>query len=191
MRWYAQWCRRRAAQQLAADLPGALQLMAQALRAGMNMLQALQLVATQTHGVMAMLCAEITQAVATGRSLSQELQRVAAEWPNPDLQLMTLTTVALGESGGNLAQALTRLGAGMHQRRQLQRRVRVYATQGMVSAAVITALPLLLCGVMALGMPRLVAPLWQTPLGWAVLALALLLQTLGLLWMRRIMRIAV
>lgn len=182
---YRQW---RAQRRLADELPAMVALLVQGLRAGMNLLQALQLAADQPSRVTAPLCAGTVHATTTGRPLTQELLAVAAEWQNPDLQTLALMTAALYDSGGNLAKSFERLGEFIRRREQLRRKVALYATQGIVSAVVIAVLPLLLSGLMALIVPRLIAPLWQTLVGWGFVSVALGLQLCGLFWMRRILR---
>jgi len=95
------------------------------------------------------------------------------------------------QTGGNLADTLERIAATLRARAQLQGRVQALTAQGRMQAWVLAALPPLLLLALDRLEPDIMATLWHTPLGWGVLATVVVLEVLGVVWIRRIVRIDV
>ena len=105
---------------------------------------------------------------------------------------MALLVAALrvaSQTGGNLAEALESIAETLRARLQLQARIRALTAQGRLQAWIVGFLPLFLALVLDRLEPESMALLWHTPLGWAVLAVVLVLETAGVLMIRRIVNI--
>ena len=106
------------------------------------------------------------------------------------LLLASLLNVAAG-SGGNLAGTLENVAQTLRERLHLQGRIRALTAQGRLQAWIMACLPVALGIALALLNPAAMAPLWQTPAGWAVLAAMVALETVGIVLIRRIVAITV
>jgi tight adherence protein B len=106
---------------------------------------------------------------------------------------MVFTTSVLiqKESGGNLAELLDGLAAVVRDRFRFQRKVRTLSAQGRMAAWILSLLPFVLAGVLSLVSPNFLPMLTQDPVGRQLVVVAFVMVVIGILWMRRIVRIDV
>jgi tight adherence protein B len=95
------------------------------------------------------------------------------------------------EVGGNLAEILDNVANTLRERATLRRQVRVLTTEGRLSAWVLGVMPFVIALYMYAVNKDYVSLLVTTTVGWILLIGALGLLTLGLLWMRKIVKIDV
>jgi tight adherence protein B len=185
----AAWQRRRALARRDAQLPEALERMASALRAGRSVGGALRDVAGATPPPLGRELGRAAAALDHGADLERALDAWSSEaMPSPDVAL-AVTAVGLGgDAGGEVARALDRVAATLRERRELRSEVRALATQARASAGVLTVAPLLFALVVSTIEPGIVDFLLTTPVGLACLAVGLVLDGLGAVWMARIVR---
>lgn len=173
------------------QLPGFLLSLAGALRAGAGLQGALQSIASQSAAPLgqefSMLLREQRMGVPLETALGNLQQRMPVEGM---LLLGSLLNVAAG-SGGNLAGTLENVAQTLRERLHLQGRIRALTAQGRLQAWIMACLPVALGIALALLNPAAMAPLWQTPAGWAVLAAMAMLETVGIIMIRRIVAITV
>jgi tight adherence protein B len=81
------------------------------------------------------------------------------------------------------------LSAIIRQRFTLQRQVRVLTAEGRLSMYVLTGLPFGVATFVFLSNPEYVMLLFTHPMGNIMIGVALVLQVVGFLWMRRIVNI--
>ena len=93
------------------------------------------------------------------------------------------------QTGGNLAEALESIAQTLRAQLQLQAKLRALTSQGRLQAWIVGALPLLLLAVLDRLEPEIMRLLWHTPMGWGVLAIIAVLETAGVVLIRRIIRI--
>jgi len=111
----------------------------------------------------------------------------------PSVTVMVFTTSVLiqKESGGNLAELLDGLAAVVRDRFRFQRKVRTLSAQGRMAAWILSLLPFVLAGVLTLVSPNFLPMLTQDPVGRQMVAASFFMIVVGILWMRRIVRIDV
>ena len=71
----------------------------------------------------------------------------------------------------------------------LRRQLRVYTAQGRMTGYALTALPVVVGCIIFLIQPDYLSVLFQTLFGWALVGVALLLQAIGGLWIKKIVSI--
>jgi tight adherence protein B len=95
------------------------------------------------------------------------------------------------EVGGNLAEVLTTVAATMRDRERVRRQVNVLSAEGRLSALILGGLPPLFALYLLLVRPTYIKPLFTDPLGIAMLVLVGLLFTVGVFWLRKVVRVEV
>jgi tight adherence protein B len=95
------------------------------------------------------------------------------------------------ETGGNLAETLDRITTVIRARFRFQRRVRSLSAEGRLSAWILLTLPVVLFAVLWFTTPGYLTTLVDNPRGPMLIALAGMLGGVGILWIRRIIRIDV
>jgi tight adherence protein B len=126
-----------------------------------------------------------------GISLPQALLNLAARVPSTDLRYFVIAVLIQRETGGNLTELLDNLSRLIRQRFKLLEKVRVLAAEGKLSAWIVGLLPFVVAGIINLNNPKFMQVLWTDPLGIKMVWAALIMMLLGILWMRKMIRIHV
>jgi len=95
------------------------------------------------------------------------------------------------DSGGNLTEVLANLSRLIRERLKLLARMRVLSSEGRLSAWILGLMPFALAGVMNIFNPEFMAPLWTDPIGVGIIKNMLVLMGIGVLILRKIIRIRV
>jgi tight adherence protein B len=106
---------------------------------------------------------------------------------------MALVTSVLvqKETGGNLAEILGQISAVVRGRFRLERKIRTLSAEGRMSTWILALVPIVLFGVISLTTPDYLPTLTQDPLGQKLLIVGSVMGVLGILWIRKIIRIDV
>ena len=106
-----------------------------------------------------------------------------------DVRIFAIAVLIQREVGGNLAEILENLAETIRRRFYLRRQLRVYTAQGRMTGYVLASLPIFVGFVMFLIQPDYVLLLFQSLPGKVMVGMAVVLQLLGGLWIRRIVQI--
>ena len=108
-----------------------------------------------------------------------------------DVQIMVTSINILRQSGGNLTETFDTIAHTIRERKKVQGRIRSMTAQGVSQGFIIVCMPFVLAGVLYMMDPELIRRLWTTWIGLVMILFMLLLQTLGALMIRKIVRIEV
>lgn len=173
------------------QLPDAILMMAGALRAGSSLPMAFSNVAQQQSPPLSQEFDLVLREQRLGVSLDDALQHMNERIPSLDFGLV-VSAIRIGrEVGGNLAETLERLAATLRQKAAMEGKIRALTSQGKLQGIVVGALPLVLMLILFQMEPEAMAPLLHTPMGWAVIAVIVTLEIMGILMIRRIVNIDV
>ncbi len=181
--------RRRRARRFEQQLPMALLMLASALRAGVALPTGLRHMVEQGSAPLAQEFGLMLREQRLGVPWDQALENLNTRMAADSTALVVAAMRIAAQTGGNLAEALESIAQTVRARLQLQAKLRALTSQGRMQAWIVGALPLLLLVVLDRLEPEIMGLLWRTPLGWAVLAVVAVLETAGVLLIRRIVRI--
>ncbi len=173
------------------QLPEALDIMSRALRAGHPFTETLNLVAEEMDSPIAYEFGRTFSDINYGVSIKQGflslLERI------PSMSLMTVITAVLiqRETGGNMAEILDKISAVVRSRFRFQRKVRTLSAEGRLSAWILTLVPFVLAAVIMLLNPDYLPMLTKDPLGRDLIVTAFVMISVGILWIRKLIRIDV
>ena len=185
------WLRQRRFEQLEMQLPDAIDVIRRALRAGHPFGAAVKLVADDLEQPIArefeLTFADINYGNDARRALLGLLARV------PSVTMMSFVTAVLvqRETGGNLAEILEQISKVVRGRFKFQRKVRTLSAEGRMSAWVLALVPLVLFGVISVTQPTYLPVLVHNPIGQKLIFGAIGLGFVGMLWIRKLLRIEV
>ncbi|HEY5471876.1 MAG TPA: type II secretion system F family protein, partial [Candidatus Limnocylindrales bacterium] len=91
--------------------------------------------------------------------------------------------------GGNLADVLDGVARTIRDRNQLHRQVASLASEGKLSAIILMALPFAVTAFLTIGNPGYLNRLFTTTIGWAIVVVAIIMLTIGGLWLRATVKI--
>ncbi|HLT00962.1 MAG TPA: type II secretion system F family protein [Geminicoccaceae bacterium] len=183
--------RRRRLGRIEEMLPEAVDLIARALRAGHAFPAALEMVGNEMVGPIATEFRITSEEVNFGVPMDDAFQNLAVRVPSDDLRFFVIAVLLQRETGGNLAEVLGNISNLIRSRFQLMGKVRVLATEGKLSAWVLTALPLGAALMMNLIAPDFMSTLWTDPVGLAMIYACMLSAGVAIFWMWRIVKIRV
>lgn len=177
--------------QIGQNLPDALNSIANALRSGFSLLQSLEATAKQTPGALGQEFERTLSEARVGVPIDEALQNMSRRAHSPDLELVVTAIQIQRQVGGNLAEVLDRIQSTIRDRVRLQGEVRALTAQGRLSSFIVGLMPVGLLGIMLALSPTFVTPLFTTPTGHLLLILATILEVMGFVFLRRIVRIEV
>ncbi len=173
------------------QLPDALDVVKRALKAGHPFSQALKLVAEDMEDPVAREFDLVFSEVNYGGDMRSALLGLMERVPSVSVVAMVTAVLVQKETGGNLAETFERITAVIRGRFKLYRRVRTLSAEGRLSAWILALVPLVLVVVISLTTPDYLPTLFKDPMGKNLVAAAVVFGILGILWIRRIIRIQV
>jgi tight adherence protein B len=178
-------------QKIEEQLPEAVDMMKRALRAGHPFSGSIKLVSEELAEPLgkefATTFADMNYGNDVRRAMLGLLQRV------PSVPVMALVTSVLvqKETGGNLAEILGQISSVVRGRFRLERKIRTLSAEGRLSAWILALVPLVLFAVISITTPDYLPALTEDPLGQKLIIAGGVLGVVGLLWIRKIIRIDV
>lgn len=178
-------------QKIEAQLPEAADFLARALRAGHSFSNVLQMVGDELNEPISGEFKMAHEEINYGVPMNEALQNLAARIPLTDLRYLVIAVLVQRESGGNLAEVLLSIARIIRARLKLLGQVRVLSAEGRMSAWVLGLMPVVMIGVMSLVNPQYISLLWTDPTGIRLLWYAAGMVALGVVWMRKVIRIRI
>ena len=176
---------------MAEQLADVLSILASSLRAGHGFLQSLDQVASEISEPSASEFHRVVSEIRLGRPIDEAMIAMADRIGSEDMRWAVMAVNVQREVGGNLAEVLDIVAKTVRERAYIHRQVRVLSAEGRISIAILAALPFGLFFYLALVNPEYVAPLFKDPMGQIMLLAGGTLMGLGILVMKRIVRIDV
>lgn len=188
------YVRRKRQQRLAKlgeQLPDAIDLMGRALRAGHAFQTALNMVGEEMAEPVGKEFRILFDEINYGITLQDAMMNLLERVPSDDLKYMAVAVLIQRETGGNLAELLDNISSIIRARMKLMGEIRTLSAEGRMSAWILGVLPFAVGLVINLVNPEFLDPLWHDPMGIKMVYAALVMMVLGVLWMRKIIRIRV
>lgn len=173
------------------QLLDALSFMSNGLRSGLSLVQCLEMVVDELSDPISGEIGLVLQEQRIGVPFEEALLNLEKRIGTEDVQILVTSINILRQSGGNLTETFETIGYTIRERKKVEGKIRSLTAQGLAQAVIITIMPFALAFILWTFDHELVARLWSTWLGWVLIAAMLLLQTIGALIMRRIIRIRV
>ncbi|NLG28830.1 MAG: hypothetical protein GX557_13030 [Chloroflexi bacterium] len=173
------------------QLPDVLMLLVGGLRAGYGLNQAMQIVVEQLPAPASKEFGRVVNAVSLGMPITKALEELAERIQVDDLGLIVTAISVQHQVGGNLAETLDTIGETIRDRIRIQGEIAALTAEEQLSAIVLGGLPTVVALVLFLIQPNYMRPLFEP--GWQRLlpVVAVVLQVLGFVVIRKIIAIEV
>lgn len=168
------------------QLPDAIDLMVSILRSGHSLPQAVKSVADDLPAPCGTEFALIMHRMSLGQSLPTALLSTVERLQSFEIDLIRRATAIQLEVGGSLADLLEKTNSTLRQRLKLKRQVKVLTAQSRLTGIIVGLMPFIIAAAFSLFNPNYLQPLLTTNLGKGLLALALMMQVIGFLVMRKL-----
>jgi len=172
-----------------AQLADAIDIMIGAVRAGAGPVEALDAATRATGSPLRPELEEVVGRFKLGDDVRDVMEELARRVPLEGFRLFALTLAVNWDAGGNIAPALATTARTIRDRIDLGRRVRAQAAEGQLSAIGIVAIAYALAYIFWQADPERTEAFARSPGGIRAIALVVFLQTLGLGWVWRIVRV--
>lgn len=185
------WLKARRLARFESQLPDALMMLAGALRAGASLRTAIEGMVREQAAPLSQEFDLMLREQRVGLDFDTSLNHMAQRLPLTDFQLVVAALRISREVGGNLAETLAALAETLRRKQMMEGKIKALTAQGKMQGVIMAALPVAIAGVLFWIEPEIMSTLFTTRLGWGVLAAAFIMELLGYLMIRKILRIDV
>ena len=185
--------RRRSARQkrFEEQFPEALDLLARAIRAGHAFQTALGMVADELAEPVGPEFKKTFDQQNFGLPLRDALNEMADRVGILDVRFFVTAVLIQRDTGGNLSEILDNLAHVVRERFKIKRQIRVHTAHGRFTGYVLLALPAALAIALTFINPEHMNLLFREKMGQTMLMGALVMQTVGFVWIRHVIKIEV
>ena len=173
----------------AEQLPDALHLMGGSLRSGFGLLQAIDVIAAESPSPTAEEFQRVKVEVHLGRDMDEALHAMAKRVGSEDFEWVSEGIQIHREVGGDIAEIIDSVTATIRSRNQIRRRIRSLSAEGRISAIVLVVLPIALFVIISLVNPAYIGELTTSSLGRTLIMGAVVGMVVGIVWIKRIIRL--
>lgn len=172
-------------------IPEFCDLISASLQSGSSLRTAIARAEQAMEGPMRIELHQVLRDIRLGHTTEQAFAFWAQRSQMPVVHDLAFCVRLSAQTGGNLAEALMRLGESFRQQIALQAKAAALTAQGRLQALIMLAMPPLLFLATSALDPFVSEFFFQTPLGLSLVALMGALELVGALWVRRIVRFEV
>jgi len=173
------------------QLPEAIELLTRAIRAGHPLSSGLRMVAEEGPPVVAEEFRQTFEEQRFGLPFSDALMGMVDRVDLVDVRIFVIAVLVQREVGGNLAEILENLAHTIRGRFYIRRQLRVYTAQGRLTGWILALLPPLVVVAAFLIQPDYIMTLFTNFFGVFLVIIAVVLQVVGVLWIRKIVNIEI
>ncbi|HJP92074.1 MAG TPA: type II secretion system F family protein [Pyrinomonadaceae bacterium] len=185
------WKRKKRFDQFLEHLPDALDLMSRALSAGHAFSEALHMISMEMPDPIATEFRKAYEEQNLGLSVKLALENLTQRIPLLDLKLCVTAILIQRETGGNLAEILEKVAYTIRERFRIMGDLKTLTTSSRMSAWLLCALPIFVALAVTVMNPDYMSVLWKDPRGHYLIAVAMTMQIVGMLIVRKILRIKI
>lgn len=171
------------------QLPDAYMAIANAMRSGASFAIAVQTIAQDFMPPISQEIGLFLREQRLGVDLDTSLANVEKRIPIPEMTMFTSAVRISRDIGGNLAETLEKLADTLRRKQDMDGKIRSLTAQGKMQGMVMSGLPIFLVLILLKLQPAAMSKLFTTHLGWAVLAVAITMEALGFIAIRKVTRI--
>ncbi len=166
-------------------------MLARSLRAGQSLGFGFNMVATEMPLPIAKEFGRVFEEQNLGIALDDSLRGLSNRIPNLDLTFFATAVILQRQTGGDLAEILDKIGSLIRDRFRIWGQIQALTGEGRLSGTVLLALPFALFLAVHHLNAEYVSVLFTDPMGKKMLAVAIFMQILGALVIRKIVDIKV
>jgi tight adherence protein B len=170
-----------------AQIMDALTMIASSLRSGFSFLRAIQTVANEMPPPIAQEFQRVVDEVNVGRSTEDALKSVVTRVKSYDFDLVVSAVLIQLQVGGNLADILDNISETLRERVRIIGEMRAMTAEGKISGIILMLLPFFLALLLMSISPGYISTLFNEPLGRIMIGVAIALQVIGGLIIKRML----
>jgi len=171
--------------------PEALEMFARSLRAGHSFTGAIQLVGQEMPDPIGPEFHKVFDEQNLGIPLRNALVSMTDRIDLLDVKFFVTAILIQRETGGNLAEIIDKISYVIRERFRVQGQLKIFTAQARLTGMVLAFLPVVVSFLLFLLSPDYMKPLWEEAMGRSMIVGAVVMQILGMLVIRKIIRIKI
>ena len=189
--FYLRWKARRRIELFESQLPEALDMLINAMRAGYSFQAAMELVGAELLDPLGSEFAQFYEEQRLGMEVRTALLALNERIRSMDLKMFITAVLIQRETGGNLTEVLSNIATVVRERFRIQGELKTLTAQVNLSSKILGLLPIIVVAAITLINPTFMEPLFTTRVGHIILAIAAVSQVFGFLLMRKLSAIEI
>jgi len=190
-KFYMNHRRKSRVEKLNAQLPEALTMISNSLKAGFGLLQALSVASEQLSHPISTEFGRTIHEMNIGSGIEEAMLALGERSDSYDLDIVITAILVQRTVGGNLGEILDTVADTMRERIRIRGEIQTLTAQQKLTGIVIGLLPLGVGIMFTLLSPGYIDPLFTTVLGKVMLVVAVVLEVVGIMIIQRILNIEV
>jgi tight adherence protein B len=182
---------KRRMQTFVLQLPDALLAISGAMKAGSSLVQAMEIMVTETRGPISQEFGLFQREMRIGVPYEDALANLVRRVPGEELGLVVAGMRISREIGGNLAETLERIADTLRRKNEMEGKIKALTSQGKLQGLVMSGLPIFLGIVLYQMEPVHMSRMFSEIYGWAALFVIIVMELLGYFFIRKIVSIDV
>jgi len=178
-------------QQMEAQLPEVLDMLARSLKAGHAFTGGLQMISQEFNDPAGIEFRKTLDEINFGIAYEDALKNLVARMDSDDLKLFVISVIIQRESGGNLAEILENIARLIRARFVLKGQIKTLSAEARLSAVILTGLPFFVGFLIFFVNRDYINILLVDPIGHIMLLIAGIMLVLGIIIMRRMAQMKV
>lgn len=179
------------AKKLNNQLPEALSVLANGLRAGLSFNQAMMIAGKEMENPIAEDLNRVVHENVLGKEMEEALKDFAERTADEDVEILVTAILIQRQVGGNLSEILDIISNTIRERVKLKGDIRTMTAQAKLSAVIIGLIPPIIVGILYLLNRDFMMPLFTTLAGNFMLGFAVMMQTIGIFILIKILDLKV
>lgn len=176
---------------LREELPNAIQAMNACFCIGYSLPQIFDQVALDLEGPLKTVFQRAAAVINAGGTIEQALEALKHQNNEPELFFLATALEIQHRTGSSLSQVLDVVRQSVDDQLELRRLLQTQTAQAKLSAQIVTIMPFLIIGVFSLISEGFLEPFFASTLGIILLVIAIGMQALGIMLVRKLLRVEV
>lgn len=166
-------------------------LIVNSLRAGQTFMQGCSVAAAESPEPIATEFKQVIKEVNLGMPEDEAMENLLIRVPSEDLKIVVSAYSIQRRVGGNLAEILEKTAATIRERIKIHGQIKTLTTQGKLSGVLVGGMPFVIAFAISGINPNYMKPLFTPPWGYTLIGIALFMQLLGAIVIKKIVTIEV
>lgn len=179
------------AKKLNNQLPEALSILANGLRAGLSFNQAMMIAGKEMENPIAEDLNRVVHENVLGKEMEEALKDFAERTADDDVEILVTAILIQRQVGGNLSEILDIISNTIRERVKLKGDIRTMTAQAKLSAVIIGMIPPIIVGILYLLNRDFMMPLFTTLVGNFMIGFAVIMQSIGIFILVKILDLKV
>lgn len=162
------------------QFPDAIDLIVRGLKAGLPVTESIYSVSKEMDNPIAVEFKMITDEIRFGKTMDEALWQAAERLDTPEFKFFVICISVQQETGGNLSETLGNLSTILRGRAQLKLKIKAMSSEGIASAGILGALPILMGIVITLINYEYMSTMFEDPRGQLALLGAAVWMSIGM-----------